>query len=174
MRRILLRPRPVCIENLEQDRYVSLVQDGEIEETLSKQRTETMSLLSSVSEESAEKAYAPGKWTLKEVIGHMTDSERVMSYRMLAIARNESAPLPAMEQDQYVSMANFNKLSWKQLLAGLDAVRSNTLSLLSTIDDVAWARSGTVMNSPVSVGTIAYGIAGHELHHLKVISDKYL
>jgi DinB superfamily len=101
-------------------------------------------------------------------------SERVMSYRMLAIARNDSAPLPVMEQDQYVSMANFNKLSWKQLLTGLDAVRSNTLSLLSTIDDAAWVRSGTVMNSPVSVGTIAYGIAGHELHHLKVINDKYL
>jgi hypothetical protein len=174
MRRILVRPRPLCIENPEHARYVSLVPDGDIEEILSKQRTKTITLLSSVSEESARKAYAPGKWTLKEVIGHMTDSERVMSYRMLAIARNESASLPAMEQDQYVSSANFNKLSWEQLLAGLDLVRSNTLSLISTIDDAAWVRNGTVMNSPVSVGTIAYGIVGHELHHLKVISDKYL
>ena len=169
-----MRPRPLLIDNPEHDRYVRLVSEGDIEEILSNQRTKTITLLSSVSEESAMKAYAQGKWTLKEVIGHMTDSERVMSYRMLAIARNESEPLPSMEQDQYVSMANFNKLSWEQLLAGLDAVRSNTLSLISTIDDAAWVRSGTVMNSPVSVGIIAYGIAGHELHHLNVIGDKYL
>ncbi|TYS67715.1 DinB family protein [Sutcliffiella horikoshii] len=169
-----MRPRPLCIDNPEHDRYVRLVQDGEIEEILSNQRTKTITLLSSLSEESARKAYAPGKWTLKEVIGHMTDSERVMSYRMLAIARNESEPLPAMEQHQYVSMANFNKLSWEKLPADIDAVRSNTLSLITTIDDAAWVRSGTVMNSPVSVGIIAYGIAGHELHHLKVIRDKYL
>lgn len=169
-----MRPRPLFIENPEQDRYVRLVPDGDIEEILSKQRTKTITLLSSVSEESAREAYAPGKWTLKEVIGHMTDSERVMSYRMLAIARNESAQLPAMDQVQYVSAANFNKLSWEQLLAGLDTIRSNTLNLISTIDDVAWVRNGTVMNSLVSVGTIAYGIAGHELHHMKVIRDKYL
>ncbi|MEH7514452.1 DinB family protein [Gottfriedia acidiceleris] len=169
-----MRPRPLSIENPEHARYVSLVPDGDIKEILSKQRTKTITLLSSVSEESSRKAYAPGKWTLKEVIGHMTDSERVMSYRMLAIARNESAPLPAMDQDQYVSAANFNKLSWEQLLAGLDTVRSNTLSLISTIDDAAWNRYGTVMNRPVSIGIIAYGIAGHELHHMKVISDKYL
>lgn len=169
-----MRPRPLSIENPENARYVSLVPDGDIKEILSKQRTKTITLLSSVSEESSRKAYAPGKWTLKEVIGHMTDSERVMSYRMLAIARNESAPLPAMDQDQYVSAANFNKLSWEQLLAGLDTVRSNTLSLISTIDDAAWDRKGTVMNRPVSIGIIAYGIAGHELHHMKVISDKYL
>lgn len=174
MRRILVRPRPLFIENPEHERYVSLVPDGDIEEILRNQRTKTITLLRSVSEETARKAYAPGKWTLKEVIGHMTDSERVMSYRMLAIARNESAPLPAMEQDQYVSAANFNKLSWEQLLAGLDAVRSNTLCLISTIDDAAWVRKRTVLNSTVSVGTIAYGIAGHELHHMKVISDKYL
>ncbi|MFS0673600.1 DinB family protein [Ornithinibacillus sp. 179-J 7C1 HS] len=169
-----MRPRPLFIENPEHERYVSLVPEGDIEEILRNQRTKTITLLRSVSEETARKAYAPGKWTLKEVVGHMTDSERVMSYRMLAIARNESAPLPAMEQDQYVSEANFNKLSWEQLLTGLDAVRSNTLSLISTIDDAAWVRNGTVMNSTVSVGTIAYGIAGHELHHMKVISDKYL
>jgi len=174
MRRILVRPRPLSIENPEYDRYVSLVPEGDIIEILSKQRTKTITLLSSVSEESARKAYAPGKWTLKEVIGHMTDSERVMSYRMLAIARNESEPLPAMDQDQYVSAANFNKLSWEKLLAGLDTVRSNTLNLISTIDDAAWNRNGTVMNKPVSLSTIAYGIAGHELHHMKVIVDKYL
>lgn len=117
-----MHQRPLYIENPEHRRYVSLVPDGDIK--LSEQRTKTITLLSSVSEEVARKAYAPGKWTLK--IGHMTDSERVMSYRMLAIARNESEPLPAMDQDQYVAAANFNRLSWEQLLAGLDMVRSNT------------------------------------------------
>ncbi|WP_088072780.1 DinB family protein [Gottfriedia luciferensis] len=169
-----MHPRPLSIENPEHYRYVSLVPDGDIIEILSQQKTNTITLLSSVSEESASKAYAPGKWTLKEVIGHLTDSERVMSYRILAIARNESEPLPAMDQDQYVSAANFNKLSWVQLIAGLETVRTNTLSLISTIDDEAWVRNGTVMNRPVSLGTIAYGIAGHELHHMKVISEKYL
>ncbi|MFE0508107.1 DinB family protein [Peribacillus butanolivorans] len=169
-----MRPRPLSNENQEYDRYISLVPDGDIEEILSKQRTKTITLLSSISEESARKAYAPGKWTLKEVIGHMADAERVMSYRMLAIARNESEPLQGMDQDQYVSAANFNKLSWEQLQADLDTVRSNTLSLISTIDDEAWDRNGTVMDSPVSTSTFAYIIAGHELHHLKVISDKYL
>lgn len=169
-----MRPRPLSIENPEYARYVSLVPDGDIEEILNNQRTKTISLLSNVSEESAMKTYAPGKWTLKEVIGHMADVERVMSYRILAIARNESAPLPAMDQDQYVSAANFNKLSWEQLLSGLDTVRSNTLSLISTINEEAWERNGIVMNKPVSLSTFAYGIAGHELHHLKVISDKYL
>lgn len=169
-----MRPRPLFIENPEHDRYVSLVPDGDIKDILTNQRNENIPFLSSVSEELAKKAYAPGKWTLKEVIGHMTDSERVMAYRMLAIARNESEPLPAMDQDQYVSAAHFNKQSWEQLLIGLDAVRANTLSLISTIDDEAWVRCGTVMNSSVSVGAIAYGIAGHELHHMKVIRATYI
>jgi DinB superfamily len=175
MRRILVRSRPSSNEYPEYyDRYVNLVPDGDIEEILSKQRTETITLLSNVSEVSARKAYAPGKWTLKEVIGHMSDTERVMSYRMLAIARNESTPLQGMDQDVYVSAANFNKLSWAQLQADLATVRSATLSLISTIDDVAWIRNGTVWNSSVSTRVFAYIIAGHELHHLKVICDKYL
>ncbi|TSB45890.1 DinB family protein [Alkalicoccobacillus porphyridii] len=169
-----MRSRPLSIQNPEIERFISLVPDGDIEEILNKQRTKTINLLSSVKEDLASKAYASGKWTLKEVIGHMTDSERVMSYRMLAIARNESEPLPPMDQNQYVSAANFNKLAWEQLLTGLDTVRSNTLSLISTFDDTEWVRTGNVMNSPVSIGTIAYGIAGHELHHRKVISEKYL
>jgi hypothetical protein len=169
-----MRQRPLPTQNSEINSFISLVPDGDIEELLREQRTKTLSLLSKVTEDAASKAYAPGKWTLKEVIGHMTDSERVMSYRVLAIARNETSTLPAMDQNQYVSQANFNNYSWEQLLAGLDAARSNTLCLISTIDDTAWLRTGTVMNSPISLGTLVYGMAGHELHHMNVIRERYL
>ena len=155
------------------DRYVSLVPDGDIEEILREQQTETIALLNSVSEESAGRAYAPGKWTLKEVIGHMSDTERVMSYRMLAMARNEGTPLQGMDQDLYVASAKFNQFSWARLQTGLETVRSATLSLLSTIDGEAWIRQGTVWNVPVSTRALAYIISGHELHHLQVICDKY-
>ncbi len=172
---IPMRTRPLSNEYSEyNDRYVSLVPDGDIEEMLSKQRTDTLTLLSSLPEESAARAYAPGKWTLKEVVGHMTDTERVMSYRMLCIARGESTALPGFSQDSYVSSANFNRLPWEQLQTDFDKVRSATLSLITTIDELGWVRKGTVWNSPVSARAIAYIIAGHELHHLTVIRDKYL
>ena len=170
-----MRARPLSNEYPEYyERYVSLVPDGDIEEILRKQQSETNALLNSISEESALRAYAPGKWTLKEVIGHMSDTERVMSYRMLALARKESTPLQGMDQDLYVSSANFNQLTWSKLQGDLGIVRSATLSLISTIDEVAWTRSGTVWNSFVSTRAFAYIIAGHELHHLKVISERYL
>lgn len=170
-----MRTRPLTNEYPEYyERYISLVPDGDIEEILRRQQSETNALLKSVSEETAVRAYAPGKWTLKEVIGHMSDTERVMSYRMLAMARKESAPLQGMDQDLYVSSANFNQLTWAQLQAELGIVRSATLSLLSTIDEEAWIRTGTVWDKSVSTRVFAYIIAGHELHHLKVIRDRYL
>lgn len=170
-----MRTRPLSNEYPEYyHRYVSLVPDGEIAEVLREQQIETSALLNSVDGASVERAYAPGKWTLKEVIGHMADTERVMSYRMLAMARNEGSHLQGMDQDLYVLSANFNQFSWEDLLVGLQTARASTLSLLSTIDDDAWIRQGTVWNVPVSTRAIAYIISGHELHHLKMIRDKYL
>jgi hypothetical protein len=93
---------------------------------------------------------------------------------MLAMARKESTPLQGMDQDLYVSSANFNQLTWSQLQVDLGMVRSATLSLVSTINDVAWIRTGTVWDSSVSTRAFAYIIAGHELYHLKIICDRYL
>lgn len=170
-----MRTRPLANEYPEYyERYVSLVPDGDIEEILRRQRSETNALLNSVSEESSLRAYAPGKWTLKEVIGHMSDTERVMAYRMLAMARKESTPLQGMDQNLYVSAANFNQLTWAQLQADLGIVRSATLSLILTIEEAAWIRTGTVWDSSVSTRAFAYIIAGDELHHLKVIGERYL
>ena len=145
-----MRTRPLSNEYPEYyGRYVSLIPNGDIEEMLSKQRTDTLTYLSTLTEELAARAYAPGKWSLKEVVGHMTDTERVMSYRMLCIARGESTALPGFDQDSYVYSANFNRLSWEQLQTDFDKVRSATLSLIASIDESAWVRKGTVWNGPV-------------------------
>lgn len=170
-----MRTRPSSNEYPEfYERYISLVPDGDIEEILLRQGSETKALLNSLSEETAMRSYAPGKWTLKELIGHLSDTERVMAYRMLAMARKEPAQLQGMDQDLYVSSANFNELTWDQLQVDLGIVRSATLSLISTIDEEAWVRTGTVWDNSVSTRTFAYIIAGHELHHMKIIRDRYL
>jgi hypothetical protein len=175
LRRIIMRTRPLTSEYPEYyERYVSLVPDGDIEEILYQQQTQTLTFLNSVSEETAGKAYALDKWTLKEVFGHMSDTERVMSYRMLAMARNERTPLQGMDQDLYVFSAKFNQFSWVQLLKDFEMVRLATLTLISTIDEESWNRKGTVWDVPVSTRAFAYIIAGHELHHLAVIRDRYL
>lgn len=154
--------------------YISLIPDQDIEEILRRQHRETASLLNGVSEEVASRSYAPGKWSLKEVVGHMSDTERVMSHRMLALARGEGAPLHGMDQDLYVSSANFNQFPWTQVRAELATVRAATLSLLASIDDAGWIRTGTVWNSSVSTRAFPFIIAGHEMHHVGVIRDKYL
>jgi hypothetical protein len=154
--------------------YVRLVPDGEIEEILRQQQYETKTFLNKITEGESEKSYAPGKWTLKEVVGHMSDVERVMSYRLFAIARGEEKTLQGMDQDAYVASANFNQYAWSQLVNDLFNVRTATLSLLATIDTLSWTRTGTMIEYPVTPHALAYIIAGHELHHLKVISEKYL
>lgn len=170
-----MRTKPMSTEYPEYyGRYISLVPDGEIEEILHKQQSELVTLFSTASEETASESYAPGKWTLKEVVGHMSDTERVMSYRMLAMARKEVAPLQGMDQDAYVAAANFNQFAWKQLIADFETVRSSTLSLLSLIDDAAWTRQGIVWDSSVSTRAFAYIIAGHALHHMQLIRERYL
>lgn len=169
-----MRTRPLADEYPENyGGYVDLVPNRDIETVLAAQHAQTMAFLHAL-EELEGAPYAPGKWSLKEVIGHMTDTERVMSYRLLAVARNDSTPLPGMDQDLYVAGANFNQSTWKQLQAEYDAVRSATRSLFHTIDDAAWLRKGTLSSGPASTRAIAYIIAGHELHHLQVIRDKYL
>ena len=170
-----MRTRPLPNEYPEYyNRYVSLVSDGDIEDILRTQQTNTLTLLSSLPEESSERSYARGKWTLKDVVGHMADTERVMSFRLLSIARGESAALPGFDQDNYVACANFNQVRWQHLQTDFDRVRSATLSLVTTIDELAWTRKGTVWNHSVSARAIAYIIAGHELHHLGIIRDRYL
>ncbi|MFI8574962.1 DinB family protein [Rossellomorea aquimaris] len=154
--------------------YVNNVPDGELLQILDDQQKETMKLLNALSEETAEYKYAPGKWTIKEVIGHITDTERIMCYRLLCIGRGEQEMLPGYNDDEYVRRGNFNRFSLSDLLHHQALVRQHTILLLSGMDDEALLQSGNANGSEVTVRAIAYIIAGHEIHHRRLIKERYL
>ena len=156
------------------DRYISLVQDNDILHTLDEQRRQTVLLLSGRSEPDGDLRYAPDKWSLKEVLGHLNDTERIMSYRALRIARSDATPIEGYEQDDYVRNGPFAWLLMADLIEDYIAVRRATLSLFRNLDEAAWTRRGVANKNEVTVRALAYIIAGHELHHRRILEEKYL
>jgi hypothetical protein len=118
--------------------------------------------------------YAQGKWTLKEVIGHMIDDERIFAYRWLCVARREPLPLPGFEEKDYVAATNFEQRPLASLTAEYIIVRSATIVFLQTLEPDEWLRRGIVNGYEASVRGLAFHIAGHELHHLRILREKYL
>jgi uncharacterized damage-inducible protein DinB len=154
-------------------RYISLVEGDDILSTLDQQRRQTMTSLCGRDEEDGNFRYAPDKWSAKEVLGHLCDAERIFAYRILRIARADSTPIEGFEQDDYVRNGSFARLAWGDLVEEFIAVRRATLSLLRTLDESAWMRRGTASNNEVSVRGLAYIIAGHELHHRRILEERY-
>jgi hypothetical protein len=154
-------------------RYVSLVDGENILSTLDRQRHDTMMMLSGRSEQDGDYRYAPGKWTAKEVLGHVCDTERVFAYRALRISRADSTPMEGFEQDDYVRNGPFRHRPLADWVDDFIAVRRATLSLLRNLDETAWMRRGIANKNEVSVRGIAYIIAGHELHHRGILQEKY-
>ena len=155
------------------EKYVSLVSDDDILATLQKQPPELAALLSKHNESDGELRYAPGKWSVKEVLGHVIDSERVFAYRALRIARNDSTPMEGFEQDDYVKYGPFGQGSLAALIEEFRSVRLATVSLFRGLDEAAWLRRGVANKNEVTVRALAYIIAGHELHHKKILQEKY-
>ena len=153
-------------------KYVSLVPDGDILATLERQVAETAALLAP-HQADGDFRYAPGKWSVKEALGHVIDSERIFSYRGLRIARNDRTPLAGFEQDDYVKSGPFGQCSLPALLEEFSSVRQATLSLFRALDETAWTRRGVANNNEVTVRGLAYIIAGHELHHRRIFQEKY-
>jgi hypothetical protein len=118
--------------------------------------------------------HAPGKWTLKDVVAHLTDDERIFAYRALCIARGETQPLPGFDEKRYAECAAAERRPWEDLLADYAIVRAATLALLRTFSSVAWMRRGIVNGYPASARGLAFHIAGHELHHLRLVRERYL
>ena len=154
--------------------YVSLVPEGDVLQTLGRQIDDTLGILRAVSEERAARSYAPGKWTMKQLAGHLVDSERVFAYRALCIARGDTASLPGMDQNVYVEHANFDARTLASLADELARVRATTLDLLGHLDEPAWLRRGTANGNEMSVRALAHIIAGHEAHHVRVLRERYL
>lgn len=155
-------------------RYISLVHTADILQALEHQLSETTALLSRLTEQQGGYRYAPGKWSVKEVAGHVIDTERIFAYRALRIARNDSTPVEGFEQDDYVPYGRFDERALATLVEEFASVRESSLFLFKHLDTAAWMRRGIANGKEISVRALAYVIAGHELHHRRMIEDKYL
>jgi uncharacterized damage-inducible protein DinB len=155
------------------DRYISLVPGADILATLDAQRRQTMTLLCGRDEADGDFRYAPGKWSAKEVLGHVCDTERIFAYRALRIARGDQTPIEGFEQDDYVRNGPFTQIPLSEIIEDYIAVRRATLTLLRNLDEPAWTRRGVANKNEVTVRALAYIIAGHELHHRHILEEKY-
>lgn len=154
-------------------KYVSLVPHGDIVSILSDQLDRMNTMLFPMDDDEASVPYAPGKWTTKQVLGHITDAERVFSYRALRIARGDKTPLASFEQDDYVANGHFDSLSLTELLQEYAAVRRATMLLFRHLPAEASTRRGTASNNEVTVRALAYIIAGHDEHHYRILCERY-
>ncbi len=152
--------------------YVARVPEGNVIEILERQSKELQAFLRTLSEEQAEKRPAPGKWSIKQVIGHLCDGERVLAYRAMRVARGDQTPLPGYEQDDYVRESNANERPLADLAAEHEAVRRATIALFKSMPRDAWLRRGRANNSEVSARALAYITAGHEQRHLELMKKQ--
>jgi hypothetical protein len=155
-------------------RYISLVTARDILRALEEQCSGTVALLSSLSERQGDYRYAPDKWSVKDVLGHVIDTERIFAYRALRIARNDKTPIEGFEQDGYVTAAGFGNRTLAGLIEEFSAVRRAGLLLFRSFDPEAWVRKGIASQKEISVRALVYVIAGHELHHRNILQEKYL
>jgi len=155
-------------------KYIDHITTDDIVPAIESQMGEMLQFLSGISEEQSLHSYAPGKWTIREVVNHVNDGERVFSGRAFWFARGFTDALPSFEQDVAVRMAHANNTSWADLVEEFKNVRLATISLFKTLPEEAWERTGIASDNPVSVRAIAYIIAGHVTHHIGVLREKYL
>lgn len=168
-----LRP-PVEESGVYYARYISEVPDGDVAARLVTQLGETLAVLTSLSDDDALYRYAKGKWSVKEIIGHLADSERIFAYRLLRIVRGDTTPLPGFDENAFVAGADFDRLPLAQLLHALRLVRENTVTLVHSLRPDDWTRRGTASDTPLSARALVWIIAGHELHHRTVLQERYL
>lgn len=155
-------------------RYIDLVPEGDILTTLARQNEATLALLRGLSESQGAYRYAPGKWSIKELVAHLSDAERVFNYRALRFARADETPLPGFEEDDYVRNGSFDRFPLSDLATGFEDVRRSTLSLFRLMTPEASVRRGKANNAEISVRALAYVTAGHEIHHMNVLRNRYL
>jgi len=155
------------------ERYVTLVQGEDIVDILSRQLERSIATMRSVSEEKSLKRYDADKWSMREVLGHLIDTERIFAYRALRFARHDQSQLCGFEPSDYVAKAAYDERSWVGLLSEFEHMRRSHVLMFSGFDAAAWRRSGTAGGEEMSVRALAFNIAGHELHHIELLRTKY-
>ena len=153
--------------------YVEQVSESDIMAVLRGELDDLDVLLGRVPAEKETYAYAEGKWTVREIIGHLIDGERVFGYRALCIARGEKQNLPGFDQNEYMLSAPYDRIDLEDLLSELRLVRLSNIAMLRNLNDEAWLRTGIANDSPVSVRALAFIMAGHARHHMGVLSQRY-
>lgn len=168
-------PRPKSDEHREYyAKYIDKVPDGNLISLLREQLIDTLALLRGVSDEKGNFAYAPGKWSIKEVLGHIIDTERVMAYRALTFARSPGSELPGFDENAWTPAGNFNTRTVADLLEELEVVRANTTHVASHLTEEMLTRRGLANGAEASVRALLYIIAGHERHHVELFRERYL
>jgi hypothetical protein len=154
--------------------YVKLVPEGDLLAQLEKQGAETQKLLRALDEKKSEHRYEPGKWSIREVVGHLSDAERVFTYRALRFARADATALPGFDQDVWAKTTNAHSQTLVSLLDDFRALRAATITLFGGFDAAAWDRTGTASDNKVSVRALAWITSGHEIHHVNILKERYL
>jgi len=155
--------------------YIALVKD--VTDPLTKledQVDQVTSLLNNLDPARRLYRYAPEKWSIQQLLGHLIDTERIFAYRALRIARSDQTPLPGFDENAYVVAADAEAVDWDQLLAEFAAVRRSNILMLRNLPATAWTRTGEVNAAPISVRALAYIMAGHVVHHLNILCERYL
>lgn len=154
--------------------YVAAVPEGDILTILRRGGSEWETVLATLPEARADHRYAEGKWSIKQVVGHLSDAERIFSYRALRIARGDQSPLASFDENAYAETAGSDRRTLSALAAELKVVREATIALFNSLPDDAWIRTGTASGKTVSVRALAYITAGHAEHHLRIVRERYL
>lgn len=155
-------------------RYIDQVQGSNVLDSLTTQRREVLDLLQGLPETKAGARYAPDKWTLREVVGHINDTERLFCARAFWFARGFDTPLPSFDQNVAIAAARFEERSWRDLMDEFAIVRDASLSLFASLPADAWDRRGLASDNPFTVRALAYLAAGHVTHHLEIVKTRYM
>ena len=156
------------------EKYVSLVIENDVDFAMQNQLTELTSVFASIPEEKGAFAYAPDKWTIKELVGHLIDGERIFAYRALRFARADKTPVEGFEQDDYIANADFNSIKLAALVEELSLLRRANILFFKNLTAEMLVQTGTASNAQVSVRALAFIMVGHIRHHLNILNERYL
>jgi len=154
--------------------YIARVPEGDVIDTLARQISETVAFLRGIPESMGDRTYAPGKWSIREVIGHMSDAERVFAYRAFRFSRRDATPVAGFDENAYVRYAPFSRLGLSDLASEFEHLRRASIYMFNALDEEAMARRGIANGREFSVRALAFIAAGHESHHVEVLRTRYL